>query len=343
MSKVYCIDLGTSTLKIYLTGAGLVYNQKNVLAIIDKNRIIATGDEAWDMAEKAPSNIEVIQPVRVGVLAQVKNMIKLLDAAFDKIGEVHGKTTGQEVLLAIPTYATQVEKMALVNLMDSTELKPKKVRVVNRPVADALGVGIDLKECFGTIIVDVGAETTEISVVTLGGLITDTMLPIGGRTLDECIISDVRLHYNFMIGRKTAEQIKIKLGTATVPTEEENKTMKAFGRDVVSGLPGSFTIDSEFVYWAIKENLDRITDAVKIMYEHAAPEVSADIYENGIYITGGVAAINNFDKMLEEAVGLKVTKCENGSVSAALGLGKIGEDPKLKYFADDYISVRADD
>ena len=339
MSRTYGIDLGSSTLKIYLAGKGMVYSQKNVLAVIDKKRTIAIGDEAWDMAEKAPANIEVLQPVRSGVPAQVKNMISVLDTAFERIGEEHGKGVGIDILLAVPTYATQVEKMALVKLLDSAAIKPKSVKVVDRPVADAIGAGIDIKECFGVMIVNIGAETTEISVVSMGGTVTGIMLKIGGNALDECIISAVRLHYNFIIGKKTAEQIKIKLGTAKPPMDDEKITMKAFGRDVISGLPGSFTIDSEFVYWAIKENLDRITDAVRNMFEHATPEMSADIYESGIYLTGGDGAIKDLDKALSEATGLSVTVCDRGAESAAVGLGKIAEDRTLRFFAEDYMTV----
>jgi len=340
MPRVYGIDLGTSTLKIYLKGTGLIYDQKNVMAVYDRKKIIATGNEAWEMAGRAPSNIEVIYPVRSGVLAELKNMTTMLNIIFSELSAQYGKMNGQEFLLAMPSYATEVEKKAIVDMLWSTNVKPKVVRVVDRPIADAIGAGIDIKECFGTLLVDIGAETTEISVVSLGGTVACRMLDIGGNNMDDAIISAVRKDYNFLIGRKTAEQIKNTMGSATLPTEEETITKKAFGRDVVSGLPGSITLDSVFVHEAIKEQLGIILETVRNVFEHVPPEVSADICDSGIYITGGVSGIKNIENALAELTNLKIFKCENGSISAALGLGKIAEDRTLDYLAGEYSTLQ---
>ena len=336
MSRVYGIDLGTSTLKIFQKGTGMIYNQRNVIAVFDKKKIIATGDEAWAMDGRAPSNIEVIHPVRAGVLAELRKMIDMLNIIFENLGEIHGKMTGQEFLVAIPAYATEVEKKALVDLIAATEVKPKRIRVVDRPIADALGVGINIKECFGTMIVDIGADTTEISVVSLGGIVVSRMLNFGGNRLDESIISAVRKEYNFLIGKKTAEQVKNSLGSAIEPGEGEEITKKAFGRDIVSGLPGSITVDSVFVYYAMKEHIQIIAETVRNILEHCAPEISVDIMESGLYLTGGVSGIKGFDRLLSDMTGLKVTKCPKGSESVALGLGRVAEENELDFLAEKY-------
>ena len=164
-----------------------------------------------------------------------------------KIGEEHGRLNGQDFLVACPTYATEVEKKAMVDLIAACDIKPRRIRVVDSPLAAALGAGVNLRECYGTMVVDIGADTTEIAVLSLGGTVASKMLNFGGYRLDDSIISSVRMYYNFAIGRKTAEQIKIALGTAVRPEEGEAVTKKAFGRDVVSGLPGSIAVDSCFV------------------------------------------------------------------------------------------------
>ena len=314
----------------------MVYNQKNVIAVFDKKKIIATGDEAWAMDGRAPSEIEVIHPVHSGVLAELKKMTEMLDIVFEKIGEEHGKMTGQEFLVAIPSYATEVERKALVDLVAATSVKPKRIRVVDRPIADAVGVGINIRECFGTIIVDVGADTTEISVVSLGGIVVSRMLNFGGNRMDESIISAVRKDYNFLIGRKTAEQIKNTLGSANDPSDDEITMMKAFGRDIISGLPGSIRVDSSFVYFTIQEHLQIIAETVRNILEHCDPEISLDILESGMYLTGGASGIKDFDRLLAGITGLKVTKCPKGSESVAVGLELIAENQKLDFLAEKY-------
>ena len=343
MARVYGIDPGTSTLRIYQKGAGIIYNQKNMMAVLDGKKIIATGDEAWEMEGRTPANIEVVSPIRSGVLAQVKNMLAMLNIIFDKLGEEYGRMNGQEFIVASPSYATEVEKKALVDLIAECDIRPKRIRVVDSPLAAALGAGVNLRECFGAMVIDIGADTTEIAVLSLGGTVVSRMLKFGGNRLDESIIGAVRKYYNFAIGRKTAEQIKIKLGDAEHPEEDNTVALKVFGRDVVSGLPKSIAVDSLFVHLAIKEHLDKIAEVVFNMLEHIPPEMSADIMESGIYLTGGVSGIKNLDKVLAEMTGLKVYKCENGSETVAMGLGKIAEDPDYDFLAEKYSTLQVED
>lgn len=340
MARVYGIDMGTSTLKIYQKARGIIYSERNAVAVFENKKVIAIGDEAWQMEGKTPPNIEVAYPVRSGVPADVRNMVTQLNMIFNKLSEIHGKMNGQEFMIAIPTNITEVEKRAYVELVEACDIKPGLIRVVDKPIADALGADVDIKEVTGTIIVDIGAETTELSVLSNGGIVTSRTLNYGGKRLDENIIAAVRKYYNFMVGAKTAEQIKIKLGSATHPEESEIKTLQVFGRKLVSGLPGSIPIDSEFVYLSIKDTLELIVDAIKAMLTHVPPEISADVMTYGIYLTGGMSSIKNFGRLVKNITGLPVHTAEKGSESVVLGLGKIMEEKELDIFAEKYSGLQ---
>ena len=327
MSKVFGIDLGTRALKIYKKNEGVIYDAKNILAIADANRIIAIGDEAFEMFGKAPSNIEVTYPVKYGVIADIKNMQSLLNLVFEELEKKHGKLNGAEFIVTAPTDITEVEKNALVDLVANTNIKPKKVRIAERPVADALGAGLNVTDAAGVMVVDIGADTTEISVLSLGGIVLSKMIPIGGNKFDEDIISNVKKKYNLFIGNKTAEVINIALATAVAPEEGSIRTIKVFGRDVVSGLPTEKEIDSAFVYEAICEHLHNIVDSVKIILEHTPPEIASDIIDSGIYVTGGSAKIHNLKDLLAAETELDINICEDAANTVALGLGKIIEEP----------------
>lgn len=333
MSKVFGIDLGTRALKIYKKNEGVIYDAKNILAIADNSRIIAIGDEAFEMFGKAPSNIEVTYPVKYGVIADIKNMQSMLNLVFDEIAKTQGKMNGAEFIITAPTDITEVEKKAFIDLVSNTNIKPKRVRIVERPVADALGAGLNVTEASGVMVVDIGADTTEISVLSLGGIVLSRLVPIGGNKFDDDIISCVKKKYNLIIGNKTAEIIKINLATAIAPEENELSTVKVYGRDVVNGLPTEKEIDSAFVYESIAEHLHSIVDSVKIILEHTPPEIASDIIDAGIYITGGSANIHKLDVLLENETELKIKICENSANTVALGLGKIIENPEYDTLA----------
>lgn len=333
MSKTFGIDLGTRVLKIYKKHEGIIYDAKNIIAIADASRIIAIGDEAFDMYEKAPSNIEVTYPVKFGVIADIKNMQSLLNLVFEEISREHGKLNGSDFLVTAPTDITEVEKKAFIDLVASTSIKPHKVRIVERPIADALGVGLNVTDASGVMVVDIGADTTEISVLSLGGIVLSKLIPIGGNKFDEDIITAVKKKYKLIIGSKTAEIIKINLATAIPPEEGEITTIKVFGRDVVNGLPTEKEIDSAFVYEAILEHLRSIVDSVKMILEHTPPEISSDIIDSGIYVTGGSAQIHNLDKLLGNETELDINICKDSSDTVALGLGQIIEHSELDCLA----------
>ncbi len=326
MSKVFGIDLGTRALKIYKKNEGMIYDAKNILAIKDGNQIIAIGDEAFEMFGKAPSNIEVTYPVKFGVIADIKNMQALLNLVFDQISKTQGKMHGAEFIITAPTDITEVEKKAFVDLVENTNIKPKKVRIAERPVADALGAGLNVTEAAGVMVVDIGADTTEISVLSLGGIVLSRLIPIGGNKFDEDIINSVKKKYNLIIGNKTAEYIKINLATAIAPAEGDIATVKVHGRDVVNGLPTEKEIDSAFVYEAIAEHLHSIVDSVRIILERTPPEIAADIIDSGVYVTGGSSKIRKLDELLAQETELNINICEDSANTVALGLGKMIEN-----------------
>lgn len=328
--KLFGIDFGTSTIKIYKKNEGVIFDAKNIIAIADGNRVIAIGDNAFEMYGKAPSNIEVDYPVKNGVIANIANMLSLLNHAFDDISKEHGKVTGAEFYVAAPTDITEVEKRAFFDLVASSSAKSKKIRIVEKPIADALGAGLDVTTARGVMIVDIGADTTEVSIISLGGIVLSKLIPIGGNKLDESIILNVKKQYNLVIGNKTAETIKRELASA-LPGEE--KSIKVFGRDVVTGLPTEKEINSSFVYETISEHLYSIIDAVRIILERTPPEISSDIIDLGIYITGGSANIRYLDQLMSHETDLKINICNDSANTVVNGLGKIIEDHKLSTLA----------
>ena len=328
--KLFGIDFGTSTIKIYKKNDGVIFDAKNIIAIADGNKVLAIGDEAYEMYGKAPANIEVDYPVKNGVIANIKDMLALLNQALTEIGKQHGKTIGAEFLVATPTDITEVEKRAFYDLVASSNAKSKRIRIVEKPIADALGAGLDVTNAQGVMVVNIGADTTEVSIMSLGGIVLSKLIPIGGNKLDESIILAVKKQYNLFIGHKTAETIKKELASA-LPMEE--RSLKVFGRDVVSGLPVQKEISSTFVYETISEHLYSIIDAIRIILERTPPEISSDIIDLGIYITGGSANIRGLDELLSHETDLKINICEDSANTVVNGLGRIIEEARLSPLA----------
>ena len=318
--KVFGIDFGTSTIKIYKKNEGVIFDAKNIIAVANGNQVIAIGDEAYEMYGKAPSNILVDYPVKSGVIADIANMLSLLNLAFDKLSKDHGKFAG-----------TEVEKRAFFDLVASSNAKAKKVRIVEKPIADALGAELDVMTAHGVMIVDIGADTTEVSIISLGGIVLSKLIPVGGNKLDEAIILNVKKNYNLIIGQKTAETIKKQLGCALPPKEE--RTVKVYGRDVLSGLPIEREISASFVYETIAEYMHSIIDAVRIILEKAPPEISSDIIDSGVYLTGGSANIFELDKLMAQETELNINICEDPANTVVKGLGRIIENSKFSSLA----------
>lgn len=329
MSNVlFGIDLGTNNIKIYDQASNQIYKQKNVIAIVNKKDLFAYGDEAYQMHEKAPATINVSFPVHYGVIADYNNMQTLLNEFMKEFMDAKSKMA--DFIIAVPTDITEVEKKAFKDLVKGCSVKSKEILVADKPVADAIGMGLDVKSPTGTLVIDMGGDTTEISVLSLGGIVLSQLNHIAGNKFDESIISYVKRTHGIDIGKKTACALKESIGTAIDDTQEE---MVAFGRYIVTGLPIEITLTSHDIYEAIKNDINSLINAIKMLLERIPPEMSADIIHHGLYLTGGSSQIKNLDKLLTEELNIKCNMCEDPSESVVRGLIQIATNEKYHSLA----------
>ena len=305
--NIYGVDIGTSNFKMCCKDKDKIINEKNIIAIANKKDILAFGDEAYEMYEKAPEHIEVSFPVKFGVIADIENMQTLLLRFFNKMNDDKKFTGNTDFYIAVPTDVTEVEKRAFYELVADSKVKAKNIYIVDKPVADAIG-----------------AETTEISVLSLGGIVISKSVKIGGNKLDDSIISAVRKVYNLIIGSKTAEGLKKELGSAV---QAEETFAPGFGRNVLSGLPVSVDISSDVIYSAVVDPLHSIMDSIKVILERTPPELAADIIKNGIYVSGGTSNIRNLEKFIHQETNLAVNIVENPAESVVRGLMGVVSNP----------------
>lgn len=323
--RMFGIDFGTSVIKIFKKGEGIIVDEKNVVAIKGK-KLYAAGNEAYDMFEKAPESIEVSYPMKAGVIAEIENMQMLLDYFLKTSCYKKGIRGTADYIVAAPTNITDVERRAFEDLVRNSQGKAKDVKLIDKPLLAAVGIGLDVTSARGIMTVDIGSDTTEIGIMSLSGLVLSKLIPVGGHRIDESIQLLVKKKYNLFIGSKTAEQIKIELGNAV---GEQTGVMKVFGRDVVTGLPKQMEIDSRLVCDAIKEHLYTIVEAIKIILEHTPPEISSDIIDSGIYLTGGSAKINELDRLIAAETDLTVNISEDCENTVAKGIGAVMDDDNL--------------
>ena len=272
------------------------------------------------MYEKAPETINVTFPVISGVIADFNNLQTMLQMYLEE--HMKGKIRGAEFIVAVPTDITDVEKRAFFEMFYKSKLKPKSVLLCEKPIADAVGLGLDVNEPTGIMVVDIGADTTEISVISLGGLVLSDLLHFGGNRIDESIITYVKRTYNLVIGQKTAQALKEKLGSG-IPGNTE--TMVIVGRDVVSGLPIEMEITGEVVYEAIKDNLNSICNSIKMILEKTPPELAADVADRGIVLTGGGALLRGLEELIEDRTGINTMTADDPMTCVAIGTGKYVE------------------
>jgi len=323
--NIYGIDLGTCNFKVFCKATGKIMKEKNTVAIINKNQIYAYGDDAYAMYEKAPESIQVIFPVVSGVIADYNFLQTMIITFLEE--KMKSKLRGSEFVVAVPTDITDVEKRAFYDMFYKNKIRPKSILLCEKPIADAVGLGLDVNQPTGIMIVDMGADTTEISVISLGGLVLSELLHFGGNRLDENIITYIRNEYNLVIGQKTAKAIKETIGSG-LPGRTE--TMNIVGRDLVSGLPIEMEITAADAYEAMKKTLESICTSIKLILERTPPELAKDIIHSGIYITGGGSQIHNLDKLFEGITNIKVNTADAPEESAVRGLVKIVSDSKFK-------------
>lgn len=326
--RVFGMDIGTSMIKMYKKGSGIVLQEKNVIAVQDEKHVLAVGDEAYEMLGKSPERITVSMPIKNGVIADIHSMQLLLNKFLEEMGK--GKIKSADYLVAVPTDITEVEKKAFYDLVRQANSKAKMVRVVDKPIVAAFGMDIDVTKSRGVMTVDIGADTTEIAIMSLGGIVLSKIIPMGGNKLDATIKATVKKKHGLFIGDKTAENIKITLASALEPDMEK---MRILGRDVVTGLPTETEIDSVTIYQAIKEQLQSIVSAIRIILERTPPEISSDIIDTGIYITGGSAKIRNMDRLITSETTLAVNRTEDAENTVVKGLGVMIENHKLMSLA----------
>lgn len=328
--SIYGADMGTSNIKIYNGVTKEFLNEKNIIAIKNKKDVFAIGNEGFEMYEKAPENIKVSFPVKDGVIADLKDMESLFEKFFIKCNQPKIVRSGR-FLIAVPTDITDVEKRAFYDVIAESNIKAKEIKVVEKPIADAVGVGIDIESPKGNMIVNIGADTTEITVTSLGGIVISRIIKTGGNKLDEAICNIVKRKYNIIIGLKTAEQIKLHLADAMYnEDEDEDEIFNVFGRNIITGLPSERPISSDLIYEAIGEFSSSIIDSIKLLLERTPPELSADIIDTGIYLTGGSSCIKNINILIEQETGLKVNIVRTPGESVIRGIAKIISDPKYK-------------
>lgn len=320
------IDLGTANTLVYVKGQGVVLCEPSVVAVErGTNEIVAVGEEAKRMLGRTPGNIVAIRPMKDGVIADFDMTEAMLRYFIRKVNQKR-RLVSPRVVIAVPSGITEVEKRAV---RDSAERAGARspVYLVEEPIAAAIGVGLPIHEPAGNMIIDIGGGTTEMAVISLAGIVFAKSIRIGGDEFDEAIIQHLKKTYNLLIGEMTAEDIKIKIGSA-YPLEEE-LTMEVRGRDILAGLPKTITITSEEIREALSEPASAILEAARITLERTPPELSADLLNRGLVLAGGGALLRGFDKLIAEETGLPVHIADDPLTAIALGTGRYLSDINL--------------
>lgn len=313
------IDLGTATTLAYIKGQGIVLCEPSVVAIEKgTSNVLAVGDEAKRMLGRTPGNIVAIRPMRDGVIADFEITESMLRYFIKKVHNSR-RLVRPRMVIAIPSGITEVEKRAVKD--SALHAGAREVYMIEEPIAAAIGVGLPIQEPSGNMIIDIGGGTTEMAVISLAGVVFSKSIRIGGDEMDEAIINYLKKTYNLMIGERTAEEIKIKIGSA-YPLEEE-LTMEVRGRDLVAGLPKMITVTSEEIRESMGEPISQIIESIRITLERTPPELSADLIERGIIMAGGGALLRGFDKLIQEETGLPVHVADDPLTAVALGTGKV--------------------
>jgi rod shape-determining protein MreB len=322
------IDLGTANTLVYVQDRGIVLNEPSVVAIETLNgvkKVKAVGDDAKLMMGKTPDTIEAIRPLRDGVIADIEVAEAMIKHFIQK---VHGRKTSfryPEIVICVPSGSTSVERRAIRDA--ASNAGASQVFLIVEPMAAAIGADMPVTEPVGSMVVDIGGGTTEVAVLSLRGLAYTTSVRVGGDKMDEAIVSYVRRHHNLLIGEATAERIKKEHGTAMVPEDGYGSTIQVKGRDLVNGVPREIAISQANVAEALSEPIGAIIEAVRIALENTAPELAADIVDQGIVLTGGGALIQRIDEYLREETGLPVSVAEDPLSCVAIGTGRAMEDP----------------
>lgn len=317
------IDLGTANTLVYVKGKGIVLSEPSVVAVrLDdrvKNRVLAVGSEAKKMLGRTPGNIVATRPMRDGVIADFDVTEAMLSHFIRKVHN-RRRLVRPRIIIAVPSGITQVEKRAVRESAESAGARD--VFLIEEPMAAAIGAGLPITEPTCNMVVDIGGGTTEVAVISLAGIVYSRSIRVAGDKMDRAIMQYIKRKYNLLIGERTAEIIKTTIANA-YPDPQNIETIEVKGRDLVSGIPKILAIDSEEIRVAISEQIEAILETVKIALEQTPPELSADIVDRGIVLTGGGALLKNLDKLLKEESGLPITIADDPLTTVALGCGKV--------------------
>jgi rod shape-determining protein MreB len=324
-SSDLAIDLGTANTLVYAKGKGIVVNEPSIVAINKNNgEVEAVGKEAKEMLGRTPGNIVAIRPMKDGVIADFKVTERMLNYFIQK---AHGRKmlVHPRIVIGVPSEITQVEKRAVID--SAYRAKASEVHRVEQAMVAAIGAGLPITEPGGNMVVDIGGGTTDVAVISLAGIVYSRSVRVAGNELDEAIIQYLKRKYNLLVGERTAEQIKMKIGSAS--ELDKPITMEIKGRNLIEGVPRTLTIGDEEIREALAEGISTIMNAIRVALERTPPELSADISDRGIVLTGGGGLIKNLDKRIRQETGLPVSIAEDPLACVVLGIGKMLSDFKL--------------
>ncbi len=328
LSADMAIDLGTANTLVYVKGRGIVLNEASVVAIAEvkgKKQVLAVGEDAKRMLGRTPGNIRAIRPLRDGVIADfevAEEMIKYF------IRKVHNRRSFANplVIVCVPSGSTAVERRAIQESAESAGAR--RVLLIEEPMAAAIGAGLPVTEPTGSMVVDIGGGTTEVAVLSLGGIVYARSVRVGGDKMDEAIIGYIRRNHNLLVGEGSAARIKENIGSACPPDKGEGRTMEIKGRDLMNGVPKELIISERQIAESLAEPVGAIVEAVKVALEHTEPELAADIVDKGIVLTGGGGLLSNLDFVLRHATGLPVSLADDPLSCVVLGTGRALEEMK---------------
>jgi rod shape-determining protein MreB len=311
------IDLGTANILVYVQGKGVVLNEPSVVAISeDENRLVAVGEEAREMIGRTPGNVRAIRPMRDGVIADYLITEAMLHYVINKVARI--RLFRPDVMISVPSGVTSVEKRAVRDA--ALKAGARDAFLIEEPLAAAIGANVPISGPSGNMIIDIGGGTTEVAVIALGGIVISDSVRVGGNRFDEAIASYVRRKYNLMIGERTAEEVKIRIGSA-LPLDEP-LTMEVKGRDLIAGLPRTIPMNSGEITEAIDQPLQQIISAIRSVLEQTPPELASDIIDKGMVMSGGGSLLRNLDALLTQVTGIPCHVAENALNSVAVGTGR---------------------
>lgn len=315
------IDLGTATVLVYIKGRGVILKEPSVVAVDrSRNKVLAVGEEAWQMIGRTPGNIVAIRPLRDGVISNYDITEKMLKYFITK---ACGKKrmSAPRVVVCVPCEATEVEKRAVIDAAKNAGAK--KVFLIEEPLAAAIGAGLDITKASGNMVIDIGGGTTDVAVISLGGIVVRASIKVAGDKFDERIMKYIKKEHKLMIGERTSEDLKINIGSAF--KREEKMIMEIRGRDLITGLPKNITVSSDEMREALKEAVNSIAETTHAVLERTPPELAADIANKGIIMTGGGALLSGLSDLIQEVTKVPVCVAEDAVSCVALGTGKVLE------------------